>query len=215
VWKPISFVNGVETYAGGVHVDSVIEELLRPVLEKLNSKTKKGGAVLLMKDIKPYFRLFLTCKVTNPIFTSQEKTKLSSPSVSIQVEEKNIKAILKWDVISKIKDIVEAKDLVNLKKVEKKTRTFKKIEGFDAANLAGGKKSLDCSLILCEGDSAKTFAVSGISSGVYGKVGRDWMGIYAMRGVGLNVRGKPSATISGNKEISDIINIINLKIGML
>lgn len=213
VWKPVSFVNGVETYQGGIHVDTVTEAFLRPVLDKLNSSLKKNNAQLTLKDIKGHFRLFLNCKLVNPTFTSQEKVKLASPNITVEVEEKNIKAILKWDVIDKIKSLVEAKDLVELKKVEKKTKGFKKIEGFQPANLAGGKKSLECSLILCEGLSASTFCTSGLVSGVYGKSGRDYMGIYPMRGVGLNVRGKPSATISGNKEISDIISILNLKIG--
>jgi DNA topoisomerase-2 len=213
VWKPVSFVNGVETIQGGVHVDAVTEAFLRPVLDKLNASIKKNNTQLTMKDIKGYFRLFLNCKLVNPTFTSQEKVKLASPTISVEVDEKHIKAILKWDVINKIKSLVEAKDLVELKKVEKKTKGFKKIEGFHPANLAGGKKSLECSLILCEGLSASTFCTSGLVSGVYGKSGRDYMGIYPMRGVGLNVRGKPSSTISGNKEISDIISILNLKIG--
>lgn len=65
-----------------------------------------------------------------------------------------------------------------VKKSEKKRMGFKKIDGFDRANNAGGKNSTDCTLILCEGLSAKTYAVKGISEGIFGKKGRDWFGIH-------------------------------------
>jgi len=51
------------------------------------------------------------------------------------------------------------------------------------ANDAGSKNSLDCTLILTEGDSAKTLAVSGL-----GVVGRDRYGVFPLRGKLLNVR---------------------------
>lgn len=49
--------------------------------------------------------------------------------------------------------------------------------------LAGGKNSIGCTLILTEGDSAKTLAVSGL-----GVVGRDHYGVFPLRGKMLNVR---------------------------
>ena len=51
------------------------------------------------------------------------------------------------------------------------------------ANDAGSKNSLDCTLILTEGDSAKTLAVSGL-----GVIGRDQYGVFPLRGKLLNVR---------------------------
>lgn len=48
---------------------------------------------------------------------------------------------------------------------------------------AGGRNSSDCTLILTEGDSAKTLAVSGL-----GVVGRDRYGVFPLRGKMLNVR---------------------------
>lgn len=48
---------------------------------------------------------------------------------------------------------------------------------------AGGKHSLECTLILTEGDSAKSLAVSGL-----GVIGRDRYGVFPLRGKILNVR---------------------------
>ena len=47
----------------------------------------------------------------------------------------------------------------------------------------GSKNSLECTLIVTEGDSAKTLAVSGL-----GVVGRDYYGAFPLRGKLLNVR---------------------------
>lgn len=51
------------------------------------------------------------------------------------------------------------------------------------ANDAGTKNSAHCTLILTEGDSAKSLAVSGL-----GVVGRDKYGVFPLRGKMLNVR---------------------------
>lgn len=51
------------------------------------------------------------------------------------------------------------------------------------SSFLGSKNSLDCTLILTEGDSAKTLAVSGL-----GVVGRDKYGVFPLRGKILNVR---------------------------
>ncbi len=50
------------------------------------------------------------------------------------------------------------------------------IAKLDDANDAGTKHSQDCTLILTEGDSAKTMAVSGLSV-----VGRDRYGVFPLR----------------------------------
>ena len=49
--------------------------------------------------------------------------------------------------------------------------------------ILGGRNSTECTLILTEGDSAKTLAVSGL-----GVVGRDKYGVFPLRGKILNVR---------------------------
>lgn len=45
------------------------------------------------------------------------------------------------------------------------------------ANDAGTGRSMDCTLILTEGDSAKSMAVAGLSA-----VGRDKFGIFPLKG---------------------------------
>jgi DNA topoisomerase-2 len=64
------------------------------------------------------------------------------------------------------------------------------------ANLAGTSQSLECTLILTEGDSAKALAVAGL-----GVIGRDKYGVFPLKGKPLNVRDKADKDIFENKEI--------------
>lgn len=64
-----------------------------------------------------------------------------------------------------------------------KRSKLKGIPKLDDANDAGTKHSIECTLILTEGDSAKTLAVAGL-----GVVGRDRYGVFPLKGKVLNVR---------------------------
>jgi len=207
----IAFVNGVFNKDGGVHVDQWSEEIFRPIVAKLN---KPGKPQINIKDVKKHFKMFCNTTIGNPKFSSQSKTRFVGPSVTVTVEPKHINNIMKWSCIEMIRDIIRSKELLTLKKTEKKTKVFKKIIGYDPANNAGGKHSKDCTLILCEGLSAKTYAVVGIDVGVGERRGRDWFGIYPLRGKLLNVRNASMQSTAGNKEITDVIQALGLRHGV-
>ena len=206
-FESISFVNGVYTRLGGKHVDSWSESFFRPIVKKIN-KPKKPQVNI--KDVKQFFRIFVVATVIRPEFDGQDKNKLESPDVNSKVQTKHISTIMKWPVISNIEDIIKSKELLVLKKIERKNK-FTKIEGLDPANNSGGPKSNECTLILCEGLSAKTYAVAGINKGYNNKKGRDWFGIYALRGKLLNVRNSSVTSIAKNNVICDLIKSIGLK----
>ena len=207
-FQHISFVNGTYTRLGGVHVDAWSEVIFRPLVEKFNKKDKPQVNI---KDIKQFFRIFVVATIPNPEFSSQDKEKLEAPKINPDVKQTDINKILKWSVIEDINDIIKMKEMVVLKKTEKKKKGYTKIEGLDPANNAGGKLGYQCSLILCEGLSAKTYAVAGIQKGVYDKAGRDWYGILSLRGKCLNVRNSIPTTIAKNKVITDLIQTLNLR----
>lgn len=210
----VGFVNGIYTKLGGAHIDAWVDALLRPVLEKTNSKFKKDkGAKLTIADIKPFFRIFVNARVIRPEFDGQDKNKLESPAVKASVKQSVIANIMKWNVMHNVEDIIKAKEMLLLKKTERKKKVIK-IDGLDAANNAGGKYSSECSLFVCEGLSAKTYVVAGIGTGVYGKSGRDWFGVLPVTGKILNVRNATSASIAANKVISSFIQTTGLKYGV-
>ncbi|KAI2652472.1 DNA topoisomerase 2-beta [Labeo rohita] len=72
--------------------------------------------------------------------------------------------------------------------------------------IKGGKHSSECTLILTEGDSAKSLAVSGL-----GVIGRDRYGVFPLRGKMLNVREATHKQIMENAEINNIIKIVGLQ----
>ena len=76
------------------------------------------------------------------------------------------------------------------------------------ANNAGSKNASQCTLILTEGDSAKSLAVSGLAV-----VGRDNFGVFPLRGKLLNVREASHSQIMANAEISAIKQILGLQQG--
>lgn len=210
-WQHISFVNGVTTRLGGQHVDSWVEALFRPIVEKFNGKSKSKSKTpkININDVKQFFRLFVVATVVRPEFDGQEKNKLESPAVKAEVKKSHINNICKWSVMDKIEDTIRAKEMVVLRKTEKKKK-HTKIDGLDPANNAGGKNSKDCILCIVEGLSAKTYVVAGIDTGVYGKSGRDWFGILPVTGKLLNVRNATPTSIAANKVIVSIIQALGL-----
>lgn len=215
-FQQVSFTNGVYTSDGGIHVDVWQEAIFKLLTQKVNSKSK--NIKMSVKDIKQYFRLFVICSVANPEFTSQSKTCMSAPKVSAEITTSNINTLLKWDFMTQIQEMIQTKEMLSLKKSERKTRGNKHIEGYDPANKAGSKESSKCTLILCEGLSAKTYAVTGIQQGLdFGQglfKGRNYNGIMALRGKLLNTRNASISSIADNKEISNIIQVLGLQHGV-
>lgn len=211
-YEAISFVNGVFTKLGGQHVDSWGEAIFRPIVDKFNSKNKKSPKINI-SDVKQFFRLFVVATVIRPEFDGQDKNKLESPAVPAIVKSSQLNGVMKWSVMEQIQDIIRSKEMLVLKKSEK-TKKVVKIDGYDPANNAGGKKSDECTLIVCEGLSAKTYAVAGIEQGVYGKAGRDWYGILPLTGKILNTRNAAPTVIAANKVVTNIIKALGIKHGV-
>ena len=106
--------------------------------------------------------------------------------------------------------LTEAKEnkLAKKKTDGSKTNSIRGIANFVDANYSGTAQSKDCILILCEGLSAMSGIVSGLSSD-----DRNTIGIYPLKGKVLNVRGQQTKKISENKEITDIKKILGLESG--
>lgn len=105
--------------------------------------------------------------------------------------------------------LTEVKEIKAAKKTDgTKTKKIRGIPKLIDANFAGTDKSHECSIILCEGDSAKAGIVSGLS-----KDDRNVIGVYPMRGKLFNVRGETKHRIFENKEINEIKQILGLETG--
>jgi len=204
----VSFVNGVYTSKGGKHVDYVLNQILKQLVDYIEKKKKIR---VKPATIKEQLMLFVNAVVENPSFDSQTKDYLNTASSkfgsSCKVSEKFIEKIAKLGVMEQALSINDVKQEKEAKKNDgKKTRSVRGIPKLTDANNAGTVKSMECTLILCEGDSAMAGIVSGLS-----REDRDYYGIYPLKGKLLNVRDASITKISDNAEISDLKKIMGLE----
>lgn len=214
----IAFSNGIYNPLGGLHVDAWSEAIFRPLVAKFN---KKGRPQINIADVKKCFKLFIIASVPNPEYDGQDKRKLEAPKIAAEVKSNIITKIGKWSIAERLEEIISRKELIVLKDIERKKKGYIKVESLDPANNEGGKDGHLCTIIFVEGLAAKTYAVKGIENGIHdeelggtGRSGRDWFGVYALRGKVLNVRNAKASAIANNKVISDIFKIIGLRYGV-
>jgi len=206
----ISFVNGICTFKGGKHIEYIMGQITRKLSAYIEKKKK---IVVNPNTIKEQLMLFLRCDIENPAFDSQTKDFMNTPSAkfgsSCTVSDAFIEKVAKMGVMDMACTLTEAKENKLAKKTDgSKTKTIRGIANFIDANFSGTAQSKDCILILCEGLSALSGIVSGLSS-----EDRNTIGIYPLKGKLLNVRGEQIKKISENKEISDIKKILGLETG--
>ena len=210
-FEQVSFVNGISTPNGGIHIDVVSKMISSQVVKYIKKKHKKD---VMEKYVKGYLSIYLNCVIENPSFDSQAKERLITPKSKFgsqpEISDKFIKSLCDGGGLSeKVMQFSEFKD----KSLAKKTNGTKKtklrdIPKLDDANWAGSRRSDQCTLILTEGDSAKSMAIAGLS-----EVGRDKYGVFPLKGKVLNVRDASVKQISGNAEITNIKKILGLESG--
>uniref|UniRef100_H2UY95 DNA topoisomerase 2 n=1 Tax=Takifugu rubripes TaxID=31033 RepID=H2UY95_TAKRU len=187
-FQQVSFVNSIATTKGGRHVDYVADQVVSKLIEVVKKKNKAGVAVKPFQ-VKNHIWLFVNCLVENPTFDSQTKENMTLQQKSFgstcPLSDKFIKQATACGIVESIMNWVKfkAQTQLNKKCSAVKHTKIKGVPKLDDANDAGGKNSIGCTLILTEGDSAKTLAVSGL-----GVVGRDRYGVFPLRGKMLNVR---------------------------
>uniref|UniRef100_A0A452Q8Z3 DNA topoisomerase 2 n=1 Tax=Ursus americanus TaxID=9643 RepID=A0A452Q8Z3_URSAM len=210
-FQQISFVNSIATSKGGRHVDYVADQIVTKLVDVVKKKNK-GGVAVKAHQVKNHMWIFVNSLIENPTFDSQTKENMTlqvkSFGSTCQLSEKFIKAAIGCGIVESILNWVKFKAQVQLNKKcsAVKHNRIKGIPKLDDANDAGGRNSNECTLILTEGDSAKTLAVSGL-----GVVGRDKYGVFPLRGKILNVREASHKQIMENAEINNIIKIVGLQ----
>lgn len=113
------------------------------------------------------------------------------------------------DLVGRVVSLSEASVDKTVKKTDgKKQTSVRGIPKLDDANWAGTARSAQCTLILTEGDSAKSMAVAGLD-----QVGRDRYGVFPLRGKVMNVSDTSAAKVADNAEIVAIKKILGLETG--
>ena len=198
-FENISFVNGMGTSRGGTHVNAIVQQVTKRIVDKLTKDYSELADNISQAMVRRHICVFVNCLIENPSFDSQMKESLtSSPSSfgsNYNLSETYLKNILKEEqsggpgIIEEVIAAAQGRQQASLLRVvggKKKTkRQLLNIPKLDDAHLAGSGDGQKCTLILTEGDSAKALAVAGLEI-----IGRELYGVFPLRGKFLNVRGR-------------------------
>ncbi|TRX93093.1 hypothetical protein FHL15_005961 [Xylaria flabelliformis] len=207
-FQQVSFVNNIATTSGGPHVNHIADQICEYLLKTLTKKKK--GHTLKGHHIRNHIFIFISCFIDNPAFNSQTKelmtTRPSAFGTKCPLTEQFLKKISATDAINNIISFADAKADKLLAKSDGNKRSRISNAKLVDANLAGTKHGPECTLILTEGDSAKSLAVAGRSI-----LDPDRYGVFPLRGKMLNVRDASIEQISKNQEIQNIKQFLGLK----
>lgn len=210
-FQQVSFVNSISTTKGGTHVNYIADQITARLMGVVKKKNK--GQEVKQHQIKGHLAVYVNALIVNPAFDSQTKENLTTKHQAFGstcvVSDKLLRQIEKSGIVDNILSWAKFKQNAELKKKSGSKRSkLTGITKLDDANFAGTTKSKDCTLILTEGDSAKALAISGL-----GVVGRDYYGVFPLKGKLLNVREAAHAQMMKNEEVQNIVKILGLSFG--
>lgn len=208
--QQVSFVNSVATTRGGSHVKYITDQV---VAEIVKAAKKKKATDVKPAMINQHIWVFVNCLITNPSFDTQTKefltTKKPSFGSTCDLPSAFIDSVLKSGLVERAVTTANSK-LVREMQAKIKSSDRKRLTGIpklEDANDAGGKYSSECTLILTEGDSAKSLCMAGLSV-----VGKDRFGVFPLRGKPLNVREAGLKKLRDCEEIQSVMKIMGLDI---
>jgi DNA topoisomerase-2 len=207
--RHVSFVNGVNTKKGGKHVDTVTKHVLTDFCEI----AKKKKVDVKPSQLKDSVLFFVNATIVNPSFESQTKECLTTPAnkfgSSFKCSQKFVDTLVKMGLLDEAQSILDARMAKEAKKTDgAKKKTIRGIPKLEDALWAGTAKSPECTLILTEGDSAATSAISGLKI-----VGRESWGVFPLKGKMLNVKDISQIKFNQNEELTAIKKILGLEQG--
>lgn len=209
-FQHVSFVNGICTQKGGKHLEYVTNSITKKLSELITKRRKTNVKPLHIRD--NLFVFVNARSVDDATFDSQTKDTLTTPSSKFgskwAPDAKFIEKLYKSKITERAINLSSASDNKNAQKSDGKQKKTIRIPKLDDANYAGTAKSKECSLILTEGDSAKSTAIAGLSV-----TGRDKWGVFPLKGKVLNVKDVAAKKINDNEEIANLKKILGLESG--
>ena len=235
----LSFVNGLITYDGGVHVETIMNQIKDVVLTKLNDKlneklksvinkenkdtnkkqidTKKYR--LNVRDLRPHVSIVVSCRLLAPDCRGQMKSYLNKPTPDLNINPKKLEDMMTWDLVDRLTATIKAKQLKVLGQTDGRKNKHINSNKIQDAPKAGTKESHLCTLDLVEGDSAQNYSKQR-SVAINGGINRsEYMGSLALRGKPINVLNLMGTEdgivrLNENKVYKDIKEGLGLREGL-
>lgn len=208
-----AFVNGIRCSAG-THVRHATDRIVDIVRERVRSKAKRGDDMTIKpQHVQSGLAVCIVCLVADKSFDSQAKEKLTTPARSLGftwAPSDKFKATLldKTSIVESVTAAVSSKEAAVARKAATSNRSgVSRIAKYDppaSSSKSKGKKYL----LITEGESAKSFVVAGASA-----IGRDFIGIYSLRGKVMNSRNNTTSKVQQNRELAELTRIMGLKPG--
>ena len=212
-----TFVNNINTIEGGTHLSGYKSALTRTfnAYAKSNNLLKGVKSSITGDDIRECLTAIISCKVAEPQFEGQTKTKLGNSDIAGIVEacvNENLSIFLEEDPTTAKKIINKALVAARAREAARNARDLARRKGeLDSASMPS--KLADCSEkdpSLCE-----IYIVEGDSAGGSAKQGRDrrFQAILPLKGKPINVEKARIDKIFANEEIKTIVTAIGTSIG--
>jgi DNA topoisomerase-2 len=206
-FRQVSLLNGIWVYGGGTHIKHIQNEIVENLKSRVEKLIKKSKTKFNVNYILNNIFIFVKCSITKPEFKSQIKDSLDDPIDKFKSYKfKNKEWDILWDLLeSHIMSLFL--DKYKDKKKNRVVRGSVNVPKCTDAKHAGHKtKWKDCSLVICEGDSAMGTVHEGITS-KHNKLSYDTYGTFSIQGVPMNARKEVSPyTDKKTKEITLIRN---------
>ena len=212
-----SFANNINTHEGGTHEDGVKQALTRIInnYARNNKILKDNDENLSGEDVREGLTMIISCKISDPQFEGQTKTKLGNSEVkkiASNVFSTGFERFL-MENPSDAKLIIEkCMTASRARLAAKKAREMTRRKGdLDVTNFYG--KLADCKSK--DASVSEIFLVEGDSAGGSAIKGRDGMtqAILPLRGKILNVEKARLDRALSNEEIRTIITAFGTGIG--
>lgn len=209
-----TFVNNINTREGGSHLSGFKSALTR-TLNEYGRKNIFKNESLSGEDVREGLTAIISCKVPNPQFEGQTKTKLANSEVKGTVETivyENLSIYLEENPSIAKKIIEKALQAAKAREAARKARELIRKKSYLESSALPGKLA-DCSLK--DPSKCELFIVEGDSAGGSAKQGRDrrFQAILPLKGKILNVEKASFDKILENDEIKAIIASIGTGIG--
>jgi len=215
--KIFSFVNNINTHEGGTHLSGFKSALTRTLNDyaRKNIFKENNARTLSGEDVRESLTAIISCKIPEPQFEGQTKTRLGNSEIKGIVEtivnEKLSMFLEENPSIAKL-IIGKALEAARAREAARKARELTRRKSYLESSALPGKLAdcsstnpAECELFLVEGDSAGGSAKQGRA--------REFQAILPLKGKILNVEKARFDKVLENNEIKAIITTIGTGIG--